>query len=340
MRELLLKIKMMLMAPAELEVPREITNKSPYYCELANHNIRIFEAGQKIFVVLKNKIILRSDWKFFKVIYSKSQDLFIFKIQKDGLESSQMFEVDKEKIIYLEALSGYKEFIQIEDMEFLLLRDQCRSLVFDYSKYSKNRIVMVENTRIYWLDQPKLFVKLVDGGYSLLFPRVEEDGITSWTDKKDYVFSSIPKDTLAPQLVGEKVIKLSLRKADILDTFEGGIKAVSWLPKPYTHIARKDRWVYFIGITDDYVLQKIEGNSIRPLVPDCQELQNYFVVQNGKRVTIVEYDEKENELVGIGSFLGSDIKMAKPELELKEGYIKIPLKLVQERALSDQLGVF
>lgn len=60
-----------------------------------------------------------------------------------------------------------------------------------------------------------------------------------------------------------------------------------------------------------------------------------MVVLGDNIVTIVEYDEEDDYIKELESFNGMDIKLSDPELDIKAGCIKIPLKVLQERFLNE-----
>lgn len=329
MRELILKIKLMLIS---FGIVNEITTESRYYGKLKKHNIRLFESKRKIYVVWEDQIVLKSIVQHFEIICAEERAAIIFKIWDNYKEKNQVYEINEYGCEYLDFLSGYEDFIHIKERSLILVREGAlHSLIYNYEV---KKVILDERRPVYWLEESKLFVKKVSGYWQLLFPKLV-DGYTVWEKKKDFSFSAMPNDIFRPQLIGEKVIKLSIESADILDEFEK-VKEVSWLPKPYTHLAREDGCLYMIGITsDDYKCLEIEGNNVKPLAKKIPSMQNYMVVLGDNIVTIVEYDEEDDYIKELESFNGMDIKLSDPELDIKAGCIKIPLKVLQERFLNE-----
>lgn len=326
--ELLLKIKLMLMS---LGMVTEVTRKTPYYYKLKKYKIRLFESNRMLYVVWENRIILKSVVQYFKLIYSENRNAFIFGIWKNLKEENQFYELNENGINYLETISGFSEFLVIKDESLILVRDGLsHSLVYNYDN---QRILIEEERPVYWLEKSRLFVKQEYGSYVLLFPELRE-GIKFWGEKTNYMFSYCPKDTLNPQLVGQKVLKLSVGEASILDIFED-VEDASWLPKPYTHLATKGERLYMIGILeDDYEILEIMGNKVKPLELNIPDMKNYLVAQRDNKITILKYDRKAGNTVELAAFTGIDIILAKPELDIKEWCIKIPLKVLEERFLK------
>lgn len=330
MKELFLKIKLMLIS---LSLVNEVTTKSRYYDSLKKHNIRLFESNWLTYVVWDNKVILKSIQQRFKVIYSPKRDTLIFKICVSPKEGNKVYELRKDTLFYVENLSGFEDYFHIEEKSLLLLCDESwRSRVYDYEN---QKILIDEESPVYWLSEAKLFMKKTGSYLQLIFPK-SVDGYTIWEERKDFIFSDTPKDILKPQLIGEKVLILTKEDAEILDEFDE-VEEAYWLPGPYTHLAKEDGCLYIIGITsDDYECLEIDGDDVKPLAPEIPELQNYFVVQKENHlVTIVKYDEEDDFITDIETFQGIDIKVSKPELNIKAGCITIPLKVLEERFLNE-----
>lgn len=64
-------------------------------------------------------------------------------------------------------------------------------------------------------------------------------------------------------------------------------------------------------------------------------MQNYIIAQRANNVTIFKYDEEVDDIVKLETFTGIDISLAEPEPNIKEGCIKIPLKVLEERFLNE-----
>lgn len=329
MRELLLKIKLMLIS---FGIVNEITTESRYYSKLQKHNIRLFEGKRRVYVVWEGKIILKSIVQQFEIICSEKRGAVILKIYDNYKKGNQVYEINEYGVEYLDFLSGCNDFIQIKERSLILVREgSLHSLLYNYEV---KKVILDELRPVYWLENTKLFVKEVSGYWQLLFPK-SVDEYTVWEKKKEFTFSASPNDIFRPQLIGEKVLKLSIEDANILDEFEK-VKKASWLPNPYTHLAREDECLYMIGITsDDYKCLEIEGNNVKPLAPKIPSMQNYMIVLGDNIVTIVEYDEEDDYITEIKSFDGIDIKLSDPELDIKAGSIKIPLKVFEERFLNE-----
>lgn len=60
-----------------------------------------------------------------------------------------------------------------------------------------------------------------------------------------------------------------------------------------------------------------------------------MVVIDNENVSIVRYIKGCTELETIAKYKGNDIKISNPVLDIAEGCIRIPIKIVQERFLTE-----
>ena len=155
----------------------------------------------------------------------------------------------------------------------------------------------------------------------------------------DEVLECKPVDECAPQIIGKLLINFSGKfagkeRVQIINKFSA-VDNAHWLPEPYKYLVRMENELYMLGIVgEQFYMIPIEGKKIEPLF--YPELPDYMIVTDDENVKIIKYNENIAESFElIAEYKGSEIKLSNPVLDIEEGCIKLPIKIVQERFLKE-----
>lgn len=322
---LLLRIKLLCVAFGWV---KDVTNQSKYYTKLKEYNIRLFASPRKmIYVVRNNKIILKSFKHQFEVMYNTWKEDFIFIINDNC--TNKMYEVTRN--LELEVFTDFENLYKIEKLPYIILtlRNNClRNVVYNYAD---SKIDFSNPHAITWLKEAKLFVIEKDIEEYRLVGVTKENGEWHLTEM-NFSLSEEPEDVCYPQIVGNSIILLTDGNASVLHKFDY-IKEKEWLPASYEYLARRGEELYMIGISDDIYMINVDADNIMPLAEEFTGLENFFVLKNGNNVVIVKYED--NQLVRLGAVDGTGIKIGTPYLDFNESCIKIPLKVIVEKNLTE-----
>ena len=88
-----------------------------------------------------------------------------------------------------------------------------------------------------------------------------------------------------------------------------------------------------VEISDDVNMINVDADDIKPLAEEFTGLENFFVLKNGNNVVIVKFED--DQLVRLGAVDGTGIKIGTPYLDFNESCIKIPLKVIVEKNLTE-----
>ncbi len=317
--------------------PKDVTKLYRYAKRLGEYNIQIWENNYGMtYVVHNGRIILKSITSFFKILYSITRDVFIFRTYKDAKEGYKIYEFDENDLEpFIEnEISGFEQFEEINEYNLVLLSHyQKRSIIYDYDR---GEVLLETENSVLWLDKIGIFLKEQDKKYQMIIPKIEQrEGNAKIILMRLWVnLESKPVNEHGSQLIGNILINFEgMGRVNIIEEF-AEVEEPDWLPKPYKYIVQKDEELYMLAIAKEkYALMPIQGKKIKPLF--YPEFTDYMVVIDDEKVSIVRYSKGCTELETMATYKGSDIKISNPVLDIAEGCIRIPIKIVQERFLRE-----
>lgn len=317
---------------------KDVTKQHRFSTRLNECNIQIWENNCGITYVIHNgRIILKSVTSLFKILYSKTRDVFIFRIYAEPKEGYMIYEFDDNDFepFIVDELSGFEQFEEISRYNLILLRRHSRSsIIYDYNR--GEILAETENAEILWFDKIGIFLIEQNKKYQTIIPKIEQSNakVEVILVRLDEKLECKPVDECGPQLIGNLLINFGGKeRVEVINEFSK-VEEASWLPKPYEYLVKTDEELYMLAITKKrYKLIPIKGKKIKPLFyPECTD---YMVVIHDEKVSIVRYSEECMELETIAVYEGNDIKISNPVLDIAEGCIKVPIKIVQERFLKE-----
>ena len=340
---------------------RDVTRKYRYSTKLNEWNIHILENDCGMtYVIFNERIILKSITSFFKILYSQERDVFMFKTYIDQKEGHMFYELSNfsendestipetvsafDEVPYVvEEISGFEDFEEIEEYNLILLKKHYKesSIIYDYN--SGKILVEEKNAEILWFKKIQVFLAGKTKAYHIIIPNAKQllnkTGFMVTLEVLDEVLECKPVDECAPQIIGKLLINFSGKfagkeRVQIINKFSA-VDNAHWLPEPYKYLVRMENELYMLGIVgEQFYMIPIEGKKIEPLF--YPELPDYMIVTDDENVKIIKYNENIAESFElIAEYKGSEIKLSNPVLDIEEGCIKLPIKIVQERFLKE-----
>lgn len=317
---------------------KDVTRLYRYATRLNECNIRILENNYGMtYVVHNGRITLKSVTSFFKILYSRTRDVFIFRTYEDAKEGYKIYEFDENDFepSIMDEFSRFEHFEEINWYNLILLNHYSKgSIIYDYDR---GKILLETVNSVLWLDKIGIFLIETDKKYQIIIPRIEKCNDSVKVILKDETKGTLenkPVDECGSQLIGNILINFEgMGRVNIIEEF-AEVEEPDWLPKPYKYIVQKDEELYMLAIAKEkYALMPIQGKKIKPLF--YPEITDYMVVIDNENVSIVRYIKGCTELETIAKYKGNDIKISNPVLDIAEGCIRIPIKIVQERFLTE-----